>query len=298
MINFKDIELSDKQWIDECMSKSDFQGCEYVFTSVYIWRNIYHTQVAKVDEMCCFRTGYGNHYRYTFPTGDGDTKKAIEEMMLDAKERGYQFILRGITENQIPMMEEWFPNKFQFELLRDESDYIYTVEKLSKLAGKKLHGKRNHIRRFQDFGNWEYQPITADNIEECEKMNKEWVEKYLTEGDTSLLEESKAVKEAFRYFDELGLEGGLLKREGKVVAYTIAEPLNSNTYVIHIEKAFHDIQGAYPMINQQFVLHNCQDYEYVNREEDTGDEGLRKAKLSYYPDILLDKFNATLIEEE
>ncbi len=298
MIDFKYIDFKDKEWIDKCVQASDFQGCEYIFTSFYIWRTIYHIHVANVDGMCCLRAGYDGNYKYTFPIGKGDTKKGIESLMRDAKERGHTFVLRGIMKEQMQMMKEWFPDLFDYELQRDESDYIYTVEKLSKLAGKKLHGKRNHIRRFMDSEDWSYEDISQENIELCMKMNEEWNGKYVTTDDESLRMESEAVKETLAQYFQLGLKGGLLKREGKVVAYTIGEPLNSNTYVIHIEKAFHEIQGAYPMINQQFVLHNCQQYKYVNREEDTGDEGLRKAKLSYYPDILLDKYNAKIKGEK
>ena len=100
------------------------------------------------------------------------------------------------------------------------------------------------------------------------------------------------LNQAMKYFDELHLEGGILRKAGEIVAFTIGERLNSDTYVVHFEKAFPEIQGAYPMINQQFVMHNCQEYSYVNREDDAGDEGLRKAKLSYYPDILLKNYTA------
>jgi len=95
---------------------------------------------------------------------------------------------------------------------------------------------------------------------------------------------------AFSNFTKLGLTGGVLYKENKIVAFTIGEALNEDTFVVHFEKAFPDLQGAYPMINQQFVLHEAQDFQYVNREEDTGDLGLRKAKLSYYPDLLLKKY--------
>lgn len=298
MIDFKEVELEDRDWVTQCLKASDYQGCEYVFSSTFIWKDIYRSKIANVEGFFCVKFRSGENYKYNLPAGKGDLKHVIELLLQDARECGHPFVLRGIVEEQIPQLEEWFPGKFKFETSRDDSDYIYTVEKLSTLAGKKLHGKRNHIHRFKDGGDWEYQNVDSHNIEDCKVMNEEWLEKYLTPEDKSLQEESHAVKCALANFFELGLKGGLLKREGKTVAYTLAEPLNSNTYVIHIEKAFHEIQGAYPMINQQFVLHNCQDYEYVNREEDTGDEGLRKAKLSYYPDILLDKYEAILVEEE
>lgn len=298
MIDFKEIELKDKEWVDECLRQANFQGCEYSFTSNYIWRSIYHPKIAKVEGMYCLRSEYHGRYSYCYPAGQGDIKKVITLLLEDAKELGISFRMHGITEDLIEQLEEWFPGVFQFETNRDDSDYIYTVEKLSTLAGKKLHGKRNHINRFKDTDDWEYYDVTSENVQECIEMNKEWLARYVTEEDKELQDEAKAVSEILEHFDELKVKGGILKREGKVVAYTIGEPINDDTYVIHIEKAFYEVQGAYPMINQQFVLRNCQDYKYVNREEDTGDEGLRKAKLSYYPDILLDKYVATLKESE
>ena len=94
---------------------------------------------------------------------------------------------------------------------------------------------------------------------------------------------------SLRLYKELGLKGGVLKDEGRIVAFTVGEPLCEDTFVVHIEKAFPDVEGAYPMINQQFVQHECMEYQYVNREEDTGAEGLRKAKLSYRPVFLVEK---------
>ena len=105
-------------------------------------------------------------------------------------------------------------------------------------------------------------------------------------------DEYDVVKGALIDYKRLGLVGGVLKKYGEVVAFEIGEPLNDDTFVVHFEKAYADVQGAYPMINKQFVLHECQGYKYVNREEDDGEEGLRKAKLSYHPDILLEKYNA------
>ncbi|SFR91668.1 DUF2156 domain-containing protein [Anaeromicropila populeti] len=293
MLTFRKIELSDKEWIQECLRKSDFKGCEYSFGNNYIWRNVYQLEICNVDGFYCVRSGKGEKKMYSFPAGSGDLKGTLELLMSDAKETGREFFLRGITENQISVLDELFPGRFQYELIRDDSDYIYTVEKLSTLSGKKLHGKRNHIARFKDNPNWIYESISHENMEDCKDMNRRWCEQYSCKDNPGLKEEICAVKNALNNFKELGFVGGLIRRDGEVIAYTIGEPLSSDTFVVHIEKAFHEIQGAYPMINQQFVLHECQNYKYVNREEDTGDEGLRKAKMSYYPDILLDKYIAS-----
>lgn len=94
---------------------------------------------------------------------------------------------------------------------------------------------------------------------------------------------------ALRLYKELELVGGVLRVDGEIVAFTLGEPLSEDIFVVHIEKAFADVQGAYPMINQQFVEYECSSYKYINREEDTGSEGLRKAKLSYRPIFLVEK---------
>ncbi len=297
MIDFKNIEIKDREWIDEKLRESDFRGCEYSFVNNFIWQKPYEIKYANINDFYCIRGGDKNSV-YAYPAGKGDIRPVIEILIKEAKEKGEKFKLRGITLENIEKLNELFPNKFDFEPKRDEFDYVYEVSKLSTLSGRKLHGKRNHIARFKDNPDWSYEPITEKNIDECFKMNNEWCSRYNCIEDESLNHELCAVKEAFKNFFDLKMLGGLIRREGKIVGYTMASHLNSDTLDVNIEKAFPEIQGAYPMINQQFVLNECQNFKYVNREEDVGDEGLRKAKLSYVPDILLEKYTATLKEEK
>lgn len=294
MIEFKPITLEDREWMTEKFQQANYKGCEYTFANNFIWRESYHAQTALVEECLIIKSGSEGAYYVSYPIGNGNKRKAIETLIEDAKEKNVVFRMRGILEEQKQELEEMFGNQFLLSTDRNESDYIYSAEKLATLSGKKLHGKRNHIARFKDCEDWSYEPITEYNIQACYQMNEEWCERNECAMHKSLRKEMCAVKEAFEHFFELKLQGGMLIREKKVVAYSIGEPLSSDTYVVHIEKAFSDIQGAYPMINQQFVIHLCQNYMYVNREDDTGDEGLRKAKLSYYPEIILDKYNAIL----
>ena len=126
-------------------------------------------------------------------------------------------------------------------------------------------------------------------------MNKRWCAANDCMMEDEKLSEQCAVAQAFRHFEALGLKGGLIRVDGEVIAYCMGEPLNSDTFVVHIEKAMSEIQGAYPMINQQFVKNTCQDYQYINREDATGAEGLRKAKLSYYPVLLEEKCSAVAV---
>ncbi|MCI9053438.1 MAG: DUF2156 domain-containing protein [Lachnospiraceae bacterium] len=287
---FKEITIQDREWMNQKFLDCKMKGCEYSFANTFIWRNIYKVEAAKVGECVLIRNKKSKIY--TFPIGKEGQKEVIEEMINQAKKEGTSLKIRGILEEQKDKMQEWFPEQFQFTAFREDADYIYLTERLMTLAGKKLHGKRNHIARFKDADDWSYEKMTKENRKECLEMNDKWCKIQQCEIYHSLQQEQCAVQEAFRYFEELKLTGGLLRKAGEVVAYTIGEPLTEDTYVVHIEKAFASIQGAYPMINQQFVLANCKDYQYVNREEDMGEEGLRKAKSSYYPDILLEKYIA------
>ena len=290
MLNFKKIELSDRSWIDERLKQSDFKSCDYSFVNNFIWSEPNGIEFAKFNDFYCLK----NSVSYTYPAGSGDVKPVIEALIADAAERGEKFVLRGMVKEKAELLETLFPEKFDISAPRAESDYIYLAEKLTTLSGRKLHGKRNHIARFKDNFDWVYEDITPDNIKDCIAMSREWCELYREDKDDSLTDELCAVNKAFKYYFELGLKGGLIRADSKVVAFTIGEPLSSDTFVVHIEKAFSHIQGAYPIINQQFAEHNCSDFTYVNREEDMGEEGLRKAKLSYYPEIILDKYTAVL----
>ena len=163
---------------------------------------------------------------------------------------------------------------------------------ISTLTGKKLHGKRNHINKFKELYSYNYEPLTADNMEKIRSFIEEWYQKK-AETDASILTEKTALENALKNFEKLELKGGILLVDGKSVAFSIGEQLNQDTALIHFEKADTDYQGAYPMMNQQFVINAWSNLTYVNREDDMGIEGLRKAKLSYYPDIMVEMYSAT-----
>lgn len=238
------------------------------------------------------RSGEEGHFQYSFPFGNGDRRAMIEHLRKICAVHGYSLNIYPVNEEQRSKLIEWFPGEFEICPDRDSFDYVYSVEKLSTLRGKKLHGKRNHISRFMDDGDWHYERMTEETIAACRAMAREWIALRAEKWNDEMEQEMAVLEVAFSNFRELGLCGGVLYKGGRIVAFAIGEPLNEDTFVVHFEKAFPDLQGAYPMINQQFVLHEAQDYSYVNREEDTGDQGLRKAKLSYYPDILLKKYKA------
>ncbi len=291
-MEFRDITIDDKEWMSEKFKEDNRKACEFCFANCYLWKRIYPLKVADTCGCAILKYVFEDDIYYAFPVGNGDKKKALEKIIRYEQTEGNKVKISGILEEEKDLIESWYPGRFNIEEDRDRSDYIYNTEDLSLLAGRKYHSKRNHIARFKDNPGWFYEKITKDNVEECVRMNHIWKKKRVDKWDDMMQEEYDVVKEALMCFEELGLTGGLLRKDGEVIAFTLGEPLSGDTFVVHFEKAFPEIQGAYTMINQQFVLAECQNYKYINREEDTGDEGLRKAKLSYHPVILLSKYTA------
>lgn len=302
MIDFNKIKLSDKSWIKPLLALSDFNGCHQNFTNLFSWSDVYNYQTAKIDNFLIVKADFSKEYPYyIYPAGSGDITRIIELMINDANIRGYKFTMAGLLKQNIDVLEQAFPGRFVFTPNRDIFDYVYSIDKLAFLTGNKLHSKRNHINYFKQNFDWSFELIDGTNICECWQMTIDWCIKNGCKDDPELSEELGSVRKCYKNFKELELEGGLLRADGKIVAYTMGEMLNSNTYVIHIEKAFGDVRGAYQMINQQFVQTVKETHpriEYINREEDMGYEGLRKAKLSYHPDILIEKYSAHLAEQK
>ena len=291
-IEFHEITLDDKTWMDARFQEDDRNACEYTFANNFVWRKVYHVEVAEKYGCAIIRFEEEGVVMYSYPIGAGDRKKVIDELIEICREEERPLIMSPLSEADREQMLTWYPEQFLIQGDRNDYDYIYSREKLATLAGKKMHGKRNHIARFQDEDDWCYEELNDSNIEECRNMTYTWIKMRAEKWNEEMELEMSVLHEAFDHRKELGLVGGIIRKAGQIVAFSIGEPLNSDTYVVHFEKAFPDMQGAYPMINQQFVLHVCEDYTYVNREEDTGDPGLRKAKMSYYPEILLKKYVA------
>ena len=287
---FKRPELEDKELISSYFAKAPGRSCERTFVNVYLWSRHYKVKFAVIEDALVFRDE-GDGFAFSYPAGkDEAVKKALEALMEYCRERKCPFRLYNVTEEHFAQLCGWFPDRFQIRYDRDAAGYVYETEKLATLAGKKLHGKRNHINKFKAlYPDWSYESLNDDNVEECFQMALKWRNQNGCDDDAEKNAEMCVTLNSLRLYKELGLRGGVLKIGEKIAAFSVGEPLCSDTFVVHIEKAFPDIEGAYPMINQQFVLHECMDYTYVNREEDTGAEGLRKAKLSYRPVFMVEK---------
>lgn len=290
-LDFRMIELSDKPWIDELLKKSDFRGSEYCFGNNFIWANAYSSRIARYKDFYLQFNEQAKHF--AFPAGEGDLREVVDVMMEYAQSHGFPFVMHVSHEQNKQKLEELMPGRFEFEERRDYFDYIYSAESLITLKGKKLHSKRNFINRFVE-KEWSVEPITAENIALCNEFNDFWCAQNDCGNDPSKREEMCAARKALKYFFELDFKGCILKQEGKVVAYSVGEQINSDTFGVHIEKANADVPGAYPMINRECAAMFASNCLYVNREEDLGVEGLRRAKMSYNPVMFTERYRATL----
>lgn len=296
-LNFKNVELTDKEWIDQLLSFSQFQGTEYCFTSLFIWAKIYNTTISRYKDMLIVRSIIENGAQYLFPAGnysDEELREVISLMDEDSADLGMTGYLGSIDEASVGRMNRVFPGKYRFSQLRFTADYIYLASDLINLPGKNFQAKRNHLNRFKAMEGWKYEAIDKSNLDECLAMTDEWCKVNYCIHNLSMQDEACATRKAIRNFEQLRLKGGLIRMNGKVIAYSIGEQLNNDTFIVHIEKAFSEYNGIYQAINHDFIEHEASDMKFVNREDDANEESLRKAKLSYNPVYLLEKYYTAL----
>ena len=297
MIPFKDITLADKDTITSFTMKSDRRNCDLSFSNLCSWRFLYDTQFAVVDNFLVFKFWAGEQLAYMMPVGTGDLKAVLWELIEDARKENQHFCMLGVCSNMRADLEAILPEQFTFTEDRDYADYIYLRSDLSTLKGKKFQAKRNHINRFRNtYPDYEYTPITPDRIQECLDLEAEWCKVNNCDQQEGTGNERRALIYALHNFEALGPTGGILHVNGKIVAFTFGMPINHETFGVHVEKADTSIEGAYAMINYEFANRIPEQYIYINREEDLGIEGLRKAKLSYQPATILEKYMACLKE--
>lgn len=300
MIAFRDPEIGDRQWVEERFRASGNQGCEYSFSTLFLWSGAYQQQVAPMDGFVLERLRGKLGAGYLFPAGSGPLEPVLSALEKDAAERGEPCRFFCVTPEQAERLEQLRPGQYAFQSDRDGWDYLYALDRLAGLGGKKLHGKRNHIRRFEEsHPDWQVEQITMDNLAECAEMDLEWNRRYRSldaageEAEArTRLDERHAMSRAFAQYEALGMDGLLLRTGGKVVAFTMGSPISADTFDVHFEKAYGEIQGAYPMINREFarwLQANRPGVRWLNREDDMGLEGLRKSKESYYPDRMVEK---------
>ncbi len=299
MVTFESPQFEDRQWVQPLLDAEGSLGCEYNFANIYLWSRAWPQQIARLEDRLLVRIRGKLGLSYLYPAGGGPLAAAVDALSADAAAQDKPLTLVCVTGAQRAALEESCPGRFAFEEDRDGFDYLYDINRLADLPGKKLHAKRNHIRRFDDqFPDWLLEDITPANVPECVELERQWAalrQEEAGESADTVSEETVAVIEALYHMDKLGMEGALIRADGSPVAFSLGGLITPEVFDVNFEKSFGDIQGAYPAINREMarlVRARHPQVKWFNREDDLGLEGLRRAKLSYYPDLLLEKYTA------
>lgn len=293
MINFKTIKRSEIKSFKKYRDSFNTMGCDVNMLNAYIWRNrfILKYEIYNATLIRAYFNDDGILWGYCMPTGR-DIAGALEQIMLDAQERKISPMFVILTEGQRALLETIYPSKFEYIRTPDEQDYIYLTKDLVMLAGKKYHSKRNHIARFyRTYDDTRFETLDSSNASDALEVVKLWYKEnnlnFATYG------EYEVIKEAIEMREEFDMQGAVLYVDQKPVAMTLGSEISDKVFDIYFEKALREYDGVYAVINNEFAK-TLTKYEYINREEDMGIEGLRKAKMSYNPYIILDRYNAVL----
>lgn len=292
-MDFHPIELTDREQIQQIVRESECRNCDLNFLNLMSWRFLYDTQVAYHGDWLLFRFKAEGHNAYLAPVGHGDWAAVVGDLLEDARQQDTPFLMLGCPEVQLGYINAAMPDYFYATADRSYTDYIYHRESLATLAGKKLQQKRNHANKFEKlYPNYEYLPLTPEFIPECLALREQWEEEKdnVPSGRLSADAERRSIEYVFSHWEELGAIGGVLRIEGKIIAFTYGGPVNYDTFDTCAEKADFNFEGAFAMINREFARHLPEQFVYINREEDLGLPGLRRSKESYRPAFLLNKF--------
>ena len=299
IINFKPFATEDKSLYEEYLFSEGVRGCEFSFANLYSWGRQSFAVVC--DHIVTF-SQFDRRTVYTYPIGKGDKKAVFDAIISDAHARGIPCRISGIVGNEAETLESLYPGKFRFHCDRGSYDYVYDINDLADLPGKKYHGKKNHLNRFKEnCKGYLAEPISEKNVNTVRKFAESWFNSRISENPESDFHmERAAIERALTHYGELMLEGILITLNGEALAFTIGSRLSSDSFDVHFEKARSDVNGAYTAINYEFaryIREKYPDVKYLNREEDMGLEGLRRAKESYKPHHLIEKCWAHLLED-
>ena len=296
MIPFERLSFEHKREIDAMLAHASHRGCAFTFANLYIWGRQY---VARAGEDLLLYSHFGGRTMYPYPVCPGDPRPAIELLMADARERGIPLRLSGLNTQDVEDLQKWYPDRFAFHCGREGHDYVYAIDDLADLKGKKYQPKRNHINRFlAEYPEVTILPLSEETLPDAQALADRWHQRRTAEEDAGM--ELVALNRTFDHWKELGMEGLVLYVGGQVVAMTMATRLNEETMDVHFEKADLDYPGAYAVINRAFARHIREKYpevKFLNREDDMGIEGLRRAKSSYHPHHMMEKYIADAKEE-
>lgn len=285
-MQFKPIELEDKDIINSYLKTEQNRGCEMAFGSLYIWRKAYDMRYAVTDGCLVLWSKDGdNAAGLRFPVGDGDKFAAAKKACDYMEQIGEKPQFYGVTEDVVEYIRE-NTDEYDISDMSAYADYVYESESLISLSGKKLHSKKNHLNKFKKTYNYEYLSIRPFDRDSVMKAYDSWAEL----SDKYLKAEHDSISDVIENLDLLDIKGAMLKVDGKIAAFSLGERLCDDMAVIHVEKADTSYDGSYAAINQMFAQNEWSGYKYINREDDCGLSGLRKAKLSYRPAFMVEKF--------
>lgn len=298
MSRWKLLELEDRAWIESYLLPHECEVADYSFTNFYLWHFSREIAACEIDNHLCIRTCYAGETPFLFmPFGAGNPKCVLRTLIEEWKANGHPFEMRSVSEQSRAELESLFPGKFIFTEQRERFDYVYATEELITLKGRKFHKKKNHFNRYAESYGLHYESIESHHADELITISQKWLVDLGERASEGMRNEQIGIEAVLKNWDSLGCRGGLLKVDNTVAAFSFGEMINQDTVVIHIEKADFSHHGAYQAINQQFLANEWAHTTYVNREEDLGIEGLRKAKLSYHPVRLVPKYLVHLKED-
>lgn len=292
---FKPITLDVKSLIDSYTKPWVLECSDLSFTNLFIWGADGKMEYAEKDHVLYIKLNFEGVPVFLWAPipmygVEVDYRKAVYDGIAYMKKIGVEPTFRSVWTPFRDKMLEVCPELFSMPT--DIAwDYVYSRESLATLKGKKLHGKRNHINKFlSKYPDYEYRKLDPSMASDCIALYDQWMTEKDGETAESLQNEKLSVELALNNMETLGLTGGAIYIEGKLCAFTVGERLHPHMQLIHIEKADTNYEGIFPMINQQYILHGCEEVELINREEDMGIEGIRKAKRSYHPLKMIEKY--------
>lgn len=299
MIKFQHLDPANKALYDRYLHRSGERGCEYNFSNLYLWGR---QRAAFHQGNLVFFSQFNRKSVYPFPLQGGDLKASLDAIIHDAKVRDIPCRLTSLSHEDCDILESLYPGQFRFHEDRDGFDYVYAIDDLADLKGRKYQRKRNHINRFrQNYPGYTLEPLTDENTVDAVQLLQKWyADRELADPHGDFHMEKAAIFKALRDRTQLGIEGLLLKHDGKTLAMTMGSAMNETTFDVQFEKALEEADGAYPTINQEFAQYLRAKYpklQWLDREDDMGLEGLRKAKLSYCPHHMIEKHWACLLED-
>ena len=291
-MTFHQLALSDREAMQAVTLPSGRRNCNYTFANLVGWQFWYYTEVCILENTVVLRYTFDGQRAYMVCTSEALSLELIEALLDDSNG---DLTLIGLEDSQVEQLSTLNSKlSTNVEPLRDQYDYIYHRTDLATLHGRHLDAKRNHIHRFRaEHPDFEYRPLTTESFDECRRLTEIWQEEKNQNDNENenrnetINAELRVMDTIFSNWDALGMIGGSIFVDGRMVAFTYGSAVTTDTFDVCVEKADRHVEGAFAIINQQFAEHLPEQYVYLNREEDMGIPGLRQAKLSYHPEILL-----------